>query len=138
MSEQNWFIDPGETVRLALDLPGDHWIEVKRELGFGEEAALQGAMMRRWGMDDPADGKNGKVRAEQTGISVDLERFAVLRIKTWVVDWSARGPNGKTIEVSMAAIKNLRPLFSEAITVALDKHVEEVEAGKAAARTGGS
>lgn len=132
MNDQaSWFVAADETVRLPLDLPGEHWIEVKAELSYAETQNLQSALMNRFTVSgQTANGKPGKEPAEGA-LAIDAKRYAVARIRAWVVDWSAVGPGGKRIEITNSAIENLRPAIAAAIDRALDQHVEAIEMGKA-------
>lgn len=130
----DWFIDPTDTVKLELDIPGakagEAWILVKRELSFAEEAALSGAMIGRF--QPSGEKKRGKSDLTDSGIEVDLKKFEIERIMSWVVEWSAAGPGGKMLPVTRDAIASLRPSIAAAITAALDAHVEAMASGKAA------
>ena len=130
----SWFIDPTDVVRLPLVLKGDHWIEVKRELSFAEEQALAGAMMgdlRATGVKGKGS-QNGKAEVLDASMGFDLKRYQIERYATWIVAWSAKLPDGKAIEVSRDSIAILRPAVAAAIDVALDTHVEALEAEKKA------
>lgn len=111
-----WFVDPTATVK--LDLPGGEWIEVKRELSYGDEQALAASMM-------------GDIRtiekSKNASLGVDMRRYQLKRFTTWITAWSARGPNGKAIEVNEAAVANLRSEIAAAIDAALDAHIAALE-----------
>lgn len=134
----SWFVAADESVRLPLELPGEHWIEVKAELSYAETQALQSALMNRFTVTgQAANGKPGK-DAPEGALAIDAKRYAVARIRAWVLDWSAVGPGGKRIEVTPGAIENLKPRVAAAIDRALDTHVEAAELGKATPSAEGS
>lgn len=114
---RNWFVVP-ETVR--LDLPGGGWIEVKERLTYGEEQRLTGAALTNviQGTD------------EQPEVGIDLERYNILRLFIWVVDWSPRDGEGNPMPVSKEAISALDPVVAEEIDDALTAHVKRLEASK--------
>ena len=126
-NDESCFIDPDETVTLPLGI-GDHKITVKRELGFGEEQALNAAMVGGFKAKDLK--KGGDASAAEMGI--DLKKFAVERFATWIVGWTLTGKENKPIPVSRAAIEVLRGPFADAIDKALDAHIEELDAAKKA------
>lgn len=132
MSDQAWFIDPSDIVEIKLStLPGDQWIKVKRELGFAEEQALAGSMMGDFKASGAKAGA-GKVDVMDASVGFDMKRYQIERFVTWIVDWSAKTKDGKSIEVSRDAVAVLRPVVADAIDKALDAHVEALEAAKKA------
>jgi hypothetical protein len=103
-----------------------HFIVVKRELSYGEEQALYGAMIG----GVKASGKKGEADAE---MGVDMKAFALKRFRTWIVSWSLtrkRGALAEIVPVSADAIANLRGPVAEAIDKALDAHVEVLSEAK--------
>jgi len=105
------FVEPA-TVKLELS-EGD-WIEIKKELTYGEQLRLQ---------DDSA----------QTGED-DKRRFAysafyVARLVTWIVDWSFEDEHGH-VEVTADAIRALKGDIAGEINTALNKYETEQEASK--------
>lgn len=124
MSDESCFIDPTETVTLPLGI-AHHAITVKRELGFGEEQAMNSAMV---GGFKAKDLKKGEASAAEMG--VDLKKYAIERFATWVVGWTLTGKGGKPIEVSRSAIENLRGAYADAIDRVLDEHIAALENAK--------
>lgn len=129
--DDSCFIDPSAS--LWLDLDGappqrsgkPHQIEVKAELGFAEEQSLKASLYRAMrGADDEQGGQERQV-------VVDVKRHAIDTVRTWVIAWTLTGAGGKPMDVTRDAIEHLRPVFSDAIVAALDRHIEQVEAGKA-------
>ena len=121
MANRNRFVSP-DTKR--LDLSDGDWCEVKEQLTYKEQQQLSGAMLRS------IKGAEGD---QEMGI--DFGRYAVLRLKTWLVDWSFRDANDKPVPVSPAAIENLDPDAAAEIGEAIDKHIAERQASKATPAT---
>ena len=108
------FVTP-ETVRLELS-DGD-WIEVKKRLSWGEQQKLSGSTF---------GGVRG-VGGGETEFTMEWERYQVLRLATWIVDWSFTDAKGKQVKVSRDAIGNLDQGTAEEIDVALTGHIEAQE-----------
>jgi hypothetical protein len=129
---RNRFVEP-ETVK--LDLSDGDWIEVKKELTYGEEQRLAGAAMTSMNIQSDAD--KAKTQTEEgDGVRVNLqnERFAIARLYTWLVDWSFTNAKGKRVEVSREAIANLSASTAHEIDDALTAYIaSREEAAKNAA-----
>jgi len=106
---RNRFVLP-ETVRLELS-DGD-WIEVKKRLTYGEQQRLAGGALRP------------KLTDGEIDISLDLETHSILRLSTWIVDWSFCNFQGKQIKVSKEAIASSDPDSIEEIEEALTAHIK--------------
>ena len=124
MPKSLWFVKPAVA---RLDLGDDQWVEVKEQINYGEAQRLSGAMLR-----------TVKTAAGDNEVGVDFARYAVLKLQTWVVDWSLRDEEDKPVPLSPAAIENLTPEAADAINEAIDKHVSERNAGKATSTSNGS
>ena len=122
---RNRFVEP-ETVRLELS-DGD-WIEVKKELTYGEEQRLTGAAMTSMNVQSDADRVKAKT-ADGEGVRVNLEneRYAVLRFYTWIAEWSFTNKHGKHINVSRESISNLIASDAHEIDTALSAYIDSVE-----------
>src|SRR6187402_2627533 len=83
-----------ETVRIAL--ANDQWIEVKKELGKGDDATYKAA-----GLGRMMTGKDGQE------LGIDFKAMALARVAAYLVDWSAKKLNGKPEPVSLHAIEAL-------------------------------
>ena len=118
------FVSPA-TVR--LDLSDQDWIEIKEQITYGESQRLSGAMLR-----------TVKTAAGDNEVGVDFARYAVLKLQTWLVDWSLRDDADKPVPVSPAAIENLTPEAAEALNDAIDAHVAARAEGKASSTSSGS
>lgn len=108
------FTDP-TTVRLELS-DGD-WVEAKRGLTYAEQERVSGAMMR-------------SMRSSDDEIGIDWAKHRLLRLESWLVDWSFEDAKGKRVPLSRAAISNLDPDTAQEIHEALDTHIEALEAAK--------
>lgn len=108
------FVTP-ETMRLELS-EGD-WIEVKERLNLWERDSLSGIPIEGLGVESTKMPLEGKTYALYT-----LQRF-----KTWLVRWSFTDEEGKQVELSLDAIRNLDPDTADEITDALDAHIAAME-----------
>jgi hypothetical protein len=127
MPRRNRFVQPN-TVR--LDLSDGDWVETKERLTYAESQKLYSAFVRSM--------RDGGADADEMG--VDLARFALLRMETWLTDWSFRDDQDKPVPLSRAAIENLDPDTAKEIDVAINAYLTERDAKKvlAAAETGTS
>ena len=112
---RNRFVLP-ETVRLELS-DGD-WIEAKKRLTYGEQQRLAGGALRPKLIDGEID------------ISLDLETHSILRLSTWIIDWSFCDGKGKQVEVSGDAIASLDPDTVDEIEAVLTTHIRSLEEEK--------
>jgi hypothetical protein len=113
----SWFASP-DTVR--LDLPGGHWIEVKRELTVREERAVVGAFIRATQKD--AEGGEVLTHVNPEGLGA--------RVKAYLVDWSLRDAQDKPVKCTPAAIDALRADKFALIDAALDAYLTTRDAEK--------
>lgn len=117
-----WFVKPAVA---RLDLGDGQWVEIKEQITYGEAQRLTGSMLRsRVSRNDGAD-----------EVGVDYARFSVLKLQTWLVDWSARDEDDKPVPLSPAAIENLDPATAEAIDAAINAHLAKRAEGKATPRS---
>jgi len=105
------FVTPA-TVKLELT-EGD-WIEVKKELTYGEQLQLQ---------DESA------VRGEDDIRHFTNSAFYIARLVIWIVDWSFEDDKGH-VEVTADAVRALRGEIAGEINTAINKHEAEQEALK--------
>lgn len=119
MGNRNAFVTP-EIIRRALP-DSELWVELKAELSYGEKQRLTGALMTS--IQRPG-------AAADAVSAVDLEGWHVLRLLTWLVDWNFEDANGKRVEITRAAVVNLRPEIGEAVDAIIDAYIEELEAKK--------
>jgi len=114
---RNRFVVPN-TIRKEIS-EGD-WVEIKEELTYGEQKRLEtGAMgkMTASGSTDP-------------GISLDFERYNLMRLYTWLVAWSFVDGAGKRVKITLDAIAALDTETAQEIDDVLTAHIEELEAAK--------
>ena len=116
------FVDPN-TVK--LDLSDGDWIEIKEQLGYGEQQRLAGGAMTKM-VGGPVTG--GELA--DAGVEMDLEKYQLLRLKTWLVDWSFRDRQGKAVKINLASLSSLHPDAVEEINAALTVHIESLETAK--------
>ena len=99
-----------------LDLSDGDWIDVKRYLTYGEQQRITGSSI-------------GKMRMDQANpeVGVDWEKFSVVRLSTWIVDWSFVDESDKRVRVTSDAIRELHPDTIEEIDKVLTSHIEALE-----------
>lgn len=107
MSRKSRFVTPA-TVR--LDLSDGDWIEIKERLTYAEERTMANSALV---------GLNGG-----GGFQVDFARAALLRMETWLTDWSFADEDGKSVPLTASAIRNLDPDSANEIIAALDTYQE--------------
>jgi len=113
------FVSP-ETVRITLaDGPnGDkNWIDVKKDLTAGEEKRYRSAGLRR--MTPRADANSS------SEIDIDWLAMALARVEAYLVDWSAKKPDGKDLPVTRQAIEALETTDFDEIDTAIQKHMDQ-------------
>jgi len=103
------------TVRKELS-DGD-WIEIKERLTYGEQQRLAGGALTRMTSTGNTD----------AGIDLDFERYNLLRMATWLVDWSFVDARDKPVRINQAAIAALDPDTAEEIDAAITEHLEALE-----------
>jgi hypothetical protein len=111
------FVEPA-TIKLELT-EGD-WIEVKRELTYGEQLKLQDESSRT-GEDDK--------------LHFAYSSFYVAHLAAWIVDWSFEDANGH-VEVTPDSIRALKGAIAGEINTALNKYEAEQDALKNAMTPG--
>ena len=110
MGSRSRFVVPS-TVRLPLS-EGD-WIEVHERLSYAESERLTMAAFK------PITYTGGGVEPEMDWVS-----HRMLRIQTWLVDWSFLNGDGKSVPVTRENIERLDTDTADEINEALDAHIE--------------
>jgi hypothetical protein len=124
---ESWFVE-SEPATVRLDLSDGQWIEVKREISYGERERLNASALGKLSVNR---GGGGSVEAGSE-VGLDLATYNVERIVVWVAAWSLKYPDGRPVRVSRDAVRALRPERAQEIQQALDRHIEAMEAlGKA-------
>jgi len=104
------FVEPA---LVKIPLPNHQWIEVKRELTYGEEEDMYANMRRQFGPNEVP--------------VLDTTRIGRCRMEAFIVAWSFVDPGGRPVPVTRDAITQLRPSVARAIREALDKHQQAIE-----------
>jgi hypothetical protein len=88
LSGENFFASV-ETDRLYLDDDQKFYVELRRELDYGEETELQGAVIR------------GQVRPGQPvqDLEFDFRKHQTLLMAFYIDDWNLPGPSGKPVSL---------------------------------------
>ena len=89
------FVDPA-VVRLPLT--HHQWIDVKRELTYGETEDMYARMRRQFGPNEPP--------------TLDPTRIGRARMSAFIVAWSFVDPSGTPVPVSEAAFADLKPAIA--------------------------
>lgn len=97
------------------------WIEVREEISIGEERRIfAGAIKGQTAL------KDGETRTEY-----DAQAISFGQVIAYLVDWDAKGENGKDVECTPDTIKGLVPDVYHAVEAAVRAHVEETREKKA-------
>jgi hypothetical protein len=112
------FVSP-ETVR--INLSDGQWIDVKKTLTAGEEKAYRSAGFKRVSQrqDDNAN-----------EVDIDWQAMAFARVDTYLVEWSAKKPDGKDMPLNKSTIRNLDTDSFKEIDDAILAHIDAVEEAK--------
>lgn len=108
------FFASEETV--TVDLEPGYWVEIKKELDYGEESELEGAAIKA-GID-PA----GKPSMEYS-----LKQLRSLKLSLYIVDWNLVGPTGKSVPLPPTVARRtelfnrLRPAWARKIDGWIDR-----------------
>lgn len=116
-----------------LDLEGDwegEWVEIKEHLGVADQKRIESSAI------PSLKNLNESLSGDSPEAGLDLGRMYLTRLKVYLLDWSFRDANGKTVEVSPAAINSLDPDCAEAINRALDAFLKERDKEREANPTG--
>lgn len=104
---------------VTVDLTPTRWVELKRQLDYGELVQLEGTLFKGMTSSDGDD--------DTTTWRTDSANFYVLRLALYIVDWNLPGKNGKPIPLPaktsdrMRAIKPLNPKWAKKIAEEIDK-----------------
>lgn len=115
---RNRFVD-ADTVK--LDLTDGDWIEIKKELGVAERKRLEGSPMSGAHQQATADDPNA------VEMSISWDKYFIIKLTTYIVDWSLVDKEGKRVKVSRAAIENLKDGDAEEMMTAINAHEEAME-----------
>lgn len=96
----------GEVVRLPL--PGDEWIDVKRELNAGEARGVFSSLVKKMDVGAAAE--------------LDPERVGLTKVVAYVVGWSLLNTQGRPEPVSESAFNGLDQQTYIDIVTAVDLH----------------
>ena len=119
---RNRFVVPN-TVR--VDISDGDWVEIKEKLTYGEQKRLETGAM----------GKMTASGATDPGISLDFERYNLMRLYTWLVAWSFVDENGERVKITLDAIAALDTETAQEIDDVLTAHIEALEEEKNAETT---
>jgi hypothetical protein len=113
MSRTDRFVDPTETTRIAIS-DGDA-IVIKQRLSKGEQLAIENANLRTL--------YGTRTAAGLPRVEVDLEGYKIVRLFTWLVEWSLIDKTGKSVALTPAACANLDPDTFDEMETAITAHI---------------
>lgn len=108
------FVDP---TSVKVDLSEGDWIELKRGLSYMEQERISSALMRSMNTGD-------------SEIGIDWAKHRLLRIESWLTDWSFKDASGKSVTLSRSSINALDPDTAREINEAIDAHITKIDAEK--------
>jgi len=115
----HYFVEPGV---VRLDIGDGDWIEIKRELTYGEQQELAGLALR---LD-----KTTLTDGAAPSLAMDWAAHALAKLATWIVDWSFTDKDGQPVKVTAESVRRLRPSLAERCSEAIDKHSADTETQK--------
>jgi len=96
-----------------LDLTEGDWIEVKHELSYGERQMLMATAY--------------KMRGDKEPVEIDWSSLNLKDLELWIVDWSFKDDDGKSVEVNGDSIRALAIDTAMEIETALKEHKARAE-----------
>lgn len=108
------FFATEETVTIHLD--DQHYVEVKRELDYGEEGDLEGAAIKG----------EMEIGSAAPTLAFSLRNLRLLKLALYIVDWNLTGANGKVIALPdkldqrKSLVANLSPRWAKVISDKID------------------
>ena len=97
---------------------GEHWIEIKERLTYYEAEKLENAVV----VTDISFDSNTK-----TKMDMDLTGLAMLRMQTFLIDWSFTA-DGEKVPVSREAIEELDPVLAKEVEEIIKTQKELIDA----------
>jgi hypothetical protein len=101
-----------------IELEHGQWMDVKRELTYGETEEMYARMRKQFGPGEMP--------------LLDPTRIGRSRMEAYIVAWSFTDPNGEPVPVSESAFADLSPTVARAMREALEVHEEDVQREQAA------
>ena len=98
---------------VRIDLEHGQWIDVKRELTYGETEDMYASMRKQFGPNEIP--------------LLDPPRIGRARMSAYIVAWSFADANGKPVPVGDSAFADLRPSVAREIREALEQHEEDIQ-----------
>jgi len=140
--KQSRFVKP-ESIRLplygaALDDPECEWIEVKRQINYGDQQKMAAALID--GIDIPAEAigdESARSKFKETlRLKLDIETDGPYKILVWGLDWNLEDGDGGVVEFCLDAITNLDIATAAEINRAIDAHATSVGIRRGKAKRG--
>lgn len=110
-----------------LDLSGEgRWVEVKREIGIRESKRIESALFGGIRGVQELIGRQDLTGAD-IEMRLDGSQAFLLKLETYLVDWSFRDASDKPVKVNKSSIAALRPETAEEILAKLNEFLEVQE-----------
>ncbi len=103
-----------------------NWIEVKQELSAVEEKRFRTSGLKRMSQ------RKGDGDELQNDVEIDWAAMALARVTAYLVEWSAKKPDGSRLPVSRDAIGLLDSASFDEIDTAIQAHIEKAADAKKA------
>lgn len=107
------FVNPSDTRR--LDVGDGDWLEVRNRITYGAAERLRAVSLKSMATD-----------AGQTKIELDMSTYNIERMAAYIIDWSARKPDGGKLPPTRDSFAALEEPAAEAVNAALDRHIERL------------
>lgn len=113
-----WFAGT-DVKRYDLKAKGQ-WVEIKEELGYGEQKKLESGGLA---------GMSGLTEGDSSGSRIDLDmaNYEIQRLFIWITDWSATDNKDKSVEITRAAIEALSSAQADELNDIISAHIEARE-----------
>lgn len=118
MTERQSFVNPASNAD-RVELPDGEWVSLKRELCVADQKEVEHSALL------PPVLLDGRVF-----IPRDMQRYELVRMKVYLLDWSLRDANKKTVPVSAEAIGALLPWRFQQINDVIHQRISEREAAE--------
>lgn len=119
---RNRFVVP--TV-VRKDLSDGDWIEIKKELAWGEQKDLEDSAVGTVAGIIP-----GSEDTSGVGVGLALGEYEITRLLTWIVEWSLVDTAGKSVPVTRDSIRALYTEDANEISGVITAYTEELKASK--------
>lgn len=118
-----WDGDAGET--------GVEWIELKRQITYGDEQDMAGKIVKSIKIPEGADDEQKKQLKAEVEVMLDVAIDGPFKILVWTVDWNLADDNGKSVDLEFESVRQLSLDYADEINRIIKEHEEATGQGKA-------